>query len=227
MKKTTPQAKGMTAKQTTANQAGRSGLSFAELRQLADKGDAAAQAKISHLLDLHPGIWRRVGDLGKHAELSFVRMIAENDFVLGESVKRRAAEMRNELAGVFPSAAELLAVQRVVASWLYLQHVESQCARAEQDAATAKLWLIRQQQASRIYLGAMKSLVLVRQLLPAATEPAALAANGTATAKLNGKGRLPVAANGDGHSLVQVPAGPVNRINGVTKSNKPKALATA
>ena len=88
--------------------------------------------------------------------------------------------MRRELAGAFPTAVELLAVERVVASWLYLQHVETQCANEDGDVATAKHWLLRQQQAHRIHLGAVKSPMLVRELLPSATQPAALAANGTA-----------------------------------------------
>jgi len=99
------------------------------------------------------------------------------------------AESRAELLGVFPSALETVAVDRLVAARTYLEYVESQCAKAEGEMSSARFWLLRQQQAHRNYHSAVKSLLLVRELLPSEGPPAALTANGNS--------RLAVSMNGN------------------------------
>ena len=163
---------------------------FKEVLDLANRGNPAAQSEVQRELDAHPEIWRSLGDLAGHAEQSFVRMIAPDNFLFAESVRRRAAEMRKELAGAFPTPLELLAAQRLVAAWMYLQHVEVRCAQAEGDLPAAKFWLVRQQQAHRVYHAAVKSLLLVRELLPAAAPPAP-----------HRSGRLLAGANGERRPL--------------------------
>lgn len=199
---------------------------FNELRQRANKGDLDAQARLCRALDETPAIWRRLGDMGQHAQLQFIRLIAGNDFLLAESLRRRMAEFRTELLGVFPSGLEVMAVDRVCAARAYLEHVEAQCAKAEAEIPIAKFWMSRQRQAHNLYHNAVKSLLLIRTLLPPEGPPAALTANGTATTKLNGKGRLGIGVNGDGSSLCPT-TGAANRLNGASKNTKPKALATA
>lgn len=73
----------------------------------------------------------------------------------------------------------------------------------------------------------MKSLLLIRELLPPEGPPAALAANGTVDAKLNGKGRFAVGVNGNGPSQQRKAAAPVNRVNGAAKKGKRREWATA
>jgi hypothetical protein len=201
--------------------------SFKELRDRANRGDPAAQAELQRALDANPDIWRSLGDLAAHAQRAFVRVLAPNDFLFAESIRRRAGELRRELAGAFPTPLELLAVERVVAAWLQVQHVEMQIGLADGQVATAKFWLQRQLQASRLYHSATKSLLLIRELLPPATEPAALAAHGTAVAKLNGNSRFVVGGNANASSRRREPAAaPVNRINGV-KNCKQREMALA
>ena len=72
-----------------------------------------------------------------------------------------------------------------------------------------------------------KSLLLIRELLPPAGPPAALAANGTAGTRLKGKGRLAAGANGKASRHSEQDAAPVNRINGAAKNGKRRELATA
>ena len=76
-----------------------------------------------------------------------------------------------------------LPVDRLLTARMYLEHVEAQCSKAEGEIPVAKFWLLRQQQAHRIYHGAVKSLLLIRELLPSEGPPAALGTNGTATTK--------------------------------------------
>jgi hypothetical protein len=189
---------------------------FKELRGRADRGDLAAQAELTHWLNENPTVWRTLGDLANHAQMVFVRLVAANDFLLSESVRRRAEELRKELAGAFPTPLELLAVQRVVAAWLQMQHVEAQIALADTDLPKARFWLQRQMQANRLYHAATKSLLLIRDLLPAAAPPAALATNGTAETTPHRNGRLPASANGEASRQSESDALPLNRINGAT-----------
>ena len=188
-------------------------------------GTQKAQAALTRWLDRNPAIWRQIGDLARHSQAELIRLVGKSDFVLTESIKRRMAEQRAELLGVFPTPLETLAVDRLIAARMHLEHVEAQCAKAEGEIPLAKFWLARQRQAHNLYHNAVKSLLLVRELLPPAAPPAALAANGTPTAKLNGNGRFAIGVNGDGSSLHPA-TGPAKQINGAAKSGKHRALAT-
>jgi hypothetical protein len=156
----------------------------------------------------------------------FLRHVAKDDYLFLESVRRRAEEMRRELAGAFPTPLELLAVERVVAAWLQVQHVESQIVLADGEIHRAKFWLQRQLQASRVYHAAVKSLLLVRELLPPATEPSSLASNGTGDSTANHNGQLRPNGKAGSPSRQPEPRATVNRINGTMKNGKSRGLVT-
>jgi hypothetical protein len=200
---------------------------FAQLRQRADRGEPEAQAELKAWLDANPTVWRRLGDLAHHAQMEFVRLVTKGDFLFSESIRRRADEMRHELAGTFPTPLEILAVERVVAAWLQVQYVEGQIALGDAELPKAKFWLQRQLQANRLYHAATKSLLLIRELLPPAAEPVALAAHGTAIATLNGTSRLAVCVNGDRSSHKRTPAAePVSRTNSTVRNGRHREVAT-
>ena len=177
---------------------------FERLRQLANSGDLVAQDSLKRLLDAHPEIWRRLGDLAAHAQLEFIRLIAKDEFLLTEAIRRKAEEMRRELLGVFPTPLEVLAIERVVAAWLQVQYVDGLCARGESEASIVKLWLQRQRQAHRLHEAAVKSLLMVRALLahslpvaPVPSNSCQPVADGHGTAESNGH-----AGNGTGLNRV-------------------------
>ncbi len=117
-------------------------------------------------------------------------------------------------------------MDRLIAARMHLEHVESQCAKAEGEIPLARFWLARQRQAHNLYHCAVKSLLLVRTLLPPAEPPVGLVPNGTATTKLNGKDRLAVGMDGDGSSHPWATAS-TNRVNGSATTRKRQVLATA
>ncbi len=200
-------------------------MNFGELRGRASQGDPGAQDELSRVLDAHPEIWRRVGDLAAHAQLEFTRLIAKGDFLLSESVRRKAEEMQRELQGVFATPLEIVAAQRVVAAWLQVQHVEAQIAVADGEVTKAKFWLQRQLQANRLLHAATKSLLLIRELLPPGAPPAAITANGTSDTGIRRDGRMAASANGKASRHSEPDAVPANRINGAAKNGK-RELAT-
>jgi len=209
---------------------------FDRLVRKANEGNQGAQGLLRKVLDACPEIWQPAGDLAEHAELSLIRLIAKEEWLLTESIRRKAEHMRKELAGPNPTPLEAMAIERVVACWLQLQYVDSLCAQANGELPRAKFWLKQQGQAHRQHLSAVKSLTMIRALLPVAGEPPARPA--ASVPRLTDASVAPSGGNGaarDGRDGVSpVPAakvedhvaGDVVRCNG-RRVNRVAALAKA
>ncbi len=137
----------------------------ASRRSPSDDGDRQAQTWLRKVLDAYPVLWERAGDLAVHAQLSLIHLISKGEWFLGEALKRRLEELRRDLEAPFPTPLEKLAVERVVAAWANLYHVETMCLGVEGDLAERKYWLKKQDQAHRQYLAATKSLMMVQTML--------------------------------------------------------------
>lgn len=192
---------------------------FNRLRERANRGDRQAQAALVKYLDAHPELWGVFGDPARHAEMSLVESIANGEWLTTQAIPRRAAEMRRQLSRPSASPLEKLAVQRLVACWLHLQHVESMCARADGKLEGAKLWLQRQQQAHKLYAAAEKSLLLIQGQMPLPVQP-------TAVDKVEVSKSLPEANGAEPKEESSEPAGtvsgafsedPVAEFNGVNR----------
>jgi hypothetical protein len=163
-----------------------------ELRTIVAKakgGDESVLPRLRELLDAHPRIWQTYGDLGAHAEIAWVAMIAGKNLHLRECLLRKIAAMKDELAGAAASPLEQLVIGRVVVCWLQLQHADCLEAQARGESIHfATLKMKRQEAAHRRYLGAIGALMAYRKLLPGPTPGPALNAT-TATPQ-------PVSSNG-------------------------------
>src|SRR4051812_32472564 len=84
----------------------------------AKKGDTAVLPRLRELLDAHPALWQRYGDLAAQAEQSWAALAAGPDQYLRECLLRQAQAMRGELAGPDAGPMERLLVERVVLTWL-------------------------------------------------------------------------------------------------------------
>src|SRR5262245_24429474 len=62
------------------------------LAEAANRGDQAALVGLRRLLDDCPAIWQRVGDLAPHAELAWLALIAGEDALAAETIKRTVAQ---------------------------------------------------------------------------------------------------------------------------------------
>jgi hypothetical protein len=138
---------------------------FDLLVKRADDGDRDARDRLRKLMDAHPQLWKRAGDLAVHAQLSLIRLISKEEWFLGESIGRRLEELRRDLEAPFPTPLEKLAIERVVAAWANLYCVETIGVSVEGDLAERNYWLKKQDQAHRQYLSATKSLMLVQGML--------------------------------------------------------------
>ena len=170
---------------------------FGRCVKKANNNDRKAQAWLRRVLDAHPAIWERSGDLAMHAQLSLINMFSKGEFLLGEALKRHLAELRQDLETPLASPLEKLAVERVVAAWANLYYVETVCLGVEGDLAERKFWLAKQNQADRQYQAATKSLMLVQTMLSRSTPALPLAA--TSRFRLEGPS-APPGGNGSGGS---------------------------
>jgi hypothetical protein len=147
---------------------------FAELVRRANAGDDEALAELRFILDECEQIWQQVGDLGKHAEMAMIKLISNGNKLIAESLARKAADMRLQLAGPDPSPLEQICVQRIVATWLELQWTETTFPEPTgKTLDVQKFVLKRKDSAERRFSASVKSLMLVRKLLPHGNGPKA------------------------------------------------------
>jgi hypothetical protein len=116
------------------------------------------------------------GNLGRQSEAAWLQLIAGKNLMLHESTRRKAEQLRAELAGPAPSPLERLLVERVVACWLQVHY--SDAAYAQLKGATPAQHtaaLRRQNSAQQRYLQSMRALATVRRLLRPAPAPVEIA----------------------------------------------------
>jgi hypothetical protein len=147
-----------------------------ELRALvgrARQGEAAALPSLRRLLDAHPEIWRRAGDLARHVEAAWVDVLAGDDPLAREALRRKAEELRRDLAPPGAPAAMALLADVAVANWLevqYNQHAQACGASGAAGAAAARR--CHSESAQRRFLAALKALTTLQGLAARAAAPA-------------------------------------------------------
>jgi hypothetical protein len=89
-----------------------------------------------------------------------------------ESLTRAAAALKAEVAGPDPSTLERLLADRIVATWLQVNHADALVAqRSSASPAERRELQRRQESAERRHQAALKQLALVRKLLRKSPSP--------------------------------------------------------
>ena len=114
------------------------GEELARLLQRAEQGDLSVLPALRKVLDANSAIWREYGDLARHAEVSLVHLAAGPNLLLAESLARRLAELKRELAGPSPGPLERLLAERVALCWLAVHHAEIAYAQASASCRSAR-----------------------------------------------------------------------------------------
>ena len=164
-----PEAKGSNAAVAKPNGWGRPLADINATIRKAEGGNKDALADVRELL-AKPGIPDILaGNVAKEALARLVKAYAGENPVIRESVARKLDEMRAELCGPSAGAVEKLLVERVLATWLHLHHLEA--VYAGKESMSLPLGLYYQKvisAAQKRYLAALKGLAEVRKLaLPA------------------------------------------------------------
>ncbi len=125
-------------------------------------GDPEAQAKLRKQLDESPETWSMLGDLGRQRILALVRAIADgNALVTGASTAMRG-NLRSQFGIESASPLERIAIERVVASLLQLQHIDVAAAPDSISFEHALVTNRRQDSAQRRGSTLIRMLLLVR-----------------------------------------------------------------
>ncbi len=156
-------------------------LTAGELRELlgrAGRGDLTVLPALRRLLDAAPHLWRYAGDVARHAEASWIDLLAGGDLLVRESMTRSVAALKAELAGPNATPLERLLAERVAANRLQASQADAAFAQLKgQDITAAQLETCqrRQERTQRSYLEAIKAMATVRKLTANAPSVAASA----------------------------------------------------
>ena len=136
-------------------------VELSRLATAANSGDRVALARLRHVLDSHDVVWRHIADLATRVETMLIEQASGGDQLLGESLRRKLAAMKSELAGDEPTPLEQLLVDRIAATWLHVQIAEVALAAAS-NQAQADRWRRILNGANQAYLAGIKLLSEVR-----------------------------------------------------------------
>lgn len=138
---------------------------LAELLRRAERGDASALPPLRAALDSSSGVWRAYGDLAGQSERELIRRAAGANLLMSESLLRALDQLRRELVGVAQSPLVELLARRAALGWLEAHHLDLLAAQGpvSSDGQSAELGR-RRDRAQRRYLGAVRSLALVKKL---------------------------------------------------------------
>ena len=135
-----------------------------KLIERAQRGDEKTLPALRELLKA-PHMVEACGNLAAHAENALIRKFSGKDLAVSEGLRRKLGALRAELAGPTPTPLERLLVERIVACWLHLYHLET--AYAGKDSMALELASYYQRSLSaahKRYLSAIRTLALVRKL---------------------------------------------------------------
>lgn len=132
----------------------------------AQQGTAEALPHIQRLLDDYPQLWQHFGDLTKHTEAKWLKLVSGNNAVVHESLQRTLTEQREELLLDGDSEMERLLVDRIIVSQLMTRFFDAALALAV-DAPESRVRYLEQRldRAEKRHSVAVKALAETRKLL--------------------------------------------------------------
>lgn len=157
-----------------------------ELARRANAGSDSAVARLGQLLDMEPGIWDRVGDVAALAERAWTDLLSAGDKLLELSIQRRLLATKEGLLGREPTPLERLLVDVIVTTWLAAMQSEMTAAQVGGTPQLSISRARRAESAQRRFACAVRTLSMVRALLPRAVRSQAESqedANGQTSAR--------------------------------------------
>jgi hypothetical protein len=135
------------------------------LTDRAQKGDKTALPALREVLKDSAAVDLLGGDLARQAQLTLIDKFSGKNLLFKESLTRKLELLRAELAGPNAPPLERLLVERVVACWLHLHHLETVYTGKESMSLQLGTYYQRSiSSAQKRYLAAIKTLTLVRKL---------------------------------------------------------------
>jgi hypothetical protein len=144
---------------------------FQELVRRAGEGSQACLAALRDFLDENEAIWRRAGDVGALAERVWSEVIAGENKLVQEAICRQLRELKASLGGGNPTPIETVLIDVVGVAWLASHHGAIVAAQPGGSVQQIGSRLRRAECGQRRLLAALKTLALVRSLLPRTVLP--------------------------------------------------------
>jgi hypothetical protein len=135
------------------------------LTDRAQKGDTSALPELRELLKEPAFVDALGGDLAKEAQLILINRFSGQNLMIRESLTRKLDLLRQELSGSNATPLERLLVERIVACWLHLHHLEMMYVGKESMNLELGSYFQRSiSSAQKRYLAAIRTLAMVRKL---------------------------------------------------------------
>jgi hypothetical protein len=144
---------------------------FAELVRRAGDGNQACLKGLRAILDENPDIWKHAGDVAALAERVWTEQIAGGNKLVEESIRRQVQALKASFAGGNPTALEGLLIGVIGVTWLAAHHGEIAAAQTGGSVQQVASRLRRAESGQRRLLNSVKTLALVRALLPRGEPP--------------------------------------------------------
>ena len=146
-----------------------------EIIARARRGDKTVIPQLRSLLNGNPPLWVPLGNLARHNDAAWIRLICGDDLMARVSLERYLDSQRAQLVGPNPNKLEATLAERVTSCWMQVQHSEAElAASAGKSLAQSSYLLKRADSANRRYATSVKLLATYQQLtanrLPAATD---------------------------------------------------------
>lgn len=135
--------------------------------QRASQGDETAMSEVREAFDVHPGVWRLLGDMARRAEDALIgASFTEKDLAGREAARRYLADLHTQLAGPDSSPLERVLAERAALALYDASRLDREAlSRTDLTWQTADLLDRRRSRAHARALAAVRSLAVVRRLL--------------------------------------------------------------
>ena len=126
----------------------------------AERGDPRALNIVRNYLNANPDLWQASGDLATQAIRQWIHKTTGGDLFSREMVIKKVASLRIDLKTDNNDSVERLLLDRVILSWLRLNHLERLDAISEPESvAWGRLRLERHKRAEKAYRNALTDLI--------------------------------------------------------------------
>ena len=130
----------------------------------AERGDQRALNIVRNYLNANPDLWQASGDLATQAIRQWIHKTTKGDLFSREMVIKKVASLRNDLKKDGKDTFERLILDRVVLSWLRLNHLDRLDVISEPESvAWGRLRLEQHKRAEKAYRNALVDLLAYQE----------------------------------------------------------------
>jgi hypothetical protein len=138
---------------------------FDEIVKRANAGNDSCLAGMRQVLDSKREIWRKIGNVATLAEEAWINLVAGDNKLVEESVRRRLNRLTSELEGKKSTPLERLVVGHIGVTRLAVCKAEADAAQPAENLPRAAFRLKQAESAQRRFTGAARTLATIQALL--------------------------------------------------------------